>query len=79
EEFDSSWSRDATPSQFPTSGVVAGFRKALEGQNVGSQVIVEIPPADGYGAVEGSELKDETLVFVIDILGTTPLMTSAAQ
>ncbi|WP_136025834.1 MULTISPECIES: FKBP-type peptidyl-prolyl cis-trans isomerase, partial [unclassified Microbacterium] len=38
KEFDSSWSRDAAPTQFQTTGVVAGFQKALEGQKVGSQV-----------------------------------------
>lgn len=72
-EFDSSWSRDATPTQFQTTGVVAGFRKALEGQQVGSQVVVVMPPADGYGASEGHELQNESLVFVVDILATTPV------
>lgn len=72
EEFDSSWSRDAAPTQFPTTGVVAGFQKALEGQQVGSQVVVVMPPSDGYGASEGHELQNESLVFVVDILATTP-------
>lgn len=70
-EFDSSWSRDAAPTQFQTTGVVAGFQKALEGQKVGSQVVVVMPPADGYGANEGHELQKESLVFVVDILATT--------
>ncbi|MGB3373572.1 MAG: FKBP-type peptidyl-prolyl cis-trans isomerase [Microbacterium sp.] len=78
-EFDSSWSRDAAPSQFPTTGVVTGFRKALEGQQVGSQVLVEIPPAEGYGASEGNELQKESLIFVIDILGSTPLLAASAE
>ncbi|WP_240740487.1 FKBP-type peptidyl-prolyl cis-trans isomerase [Microbacterium sp. PI-1] len=73
EEFDSSWSRDAAPAQFQTTGVVAGFQKALEGQKVGSQVIVVMPPSDGYGASEGHELQKESLVFVVDILATTPV------
>ena len=73
KEFDSSWSRDAAPSQFQTSGVVTGFRLALEGQKVGSQVIVVMPPSDGYGATEGHELQKESLVFVVDILATTPV------
>lgn len=73
EEFDSSWSRDAAPTQFQTTGVVTGFKAALEGQKVGSQVIVEMPPADGYGATEGHELQKESLVFVVDILATTPV------
>jgi hypothetical protein len=69
-EFDSSWSR-GTPAQFQTTGVVAGFQQALEGQTVGSQVLVVIPPAAGYGEgeINDQDLKGETLVFVIDILG----------
>jgi peptidylprolyl isomerase len=69
--FDSSWEA-GTPASFQTTGVVDGFRQALEGQTVGSQVLVVIPPAAGYGE-EGSsdhELAGETLVFVVDILGT---------
>ncbi len=67
--FDSSWDR-GTPASFTTTGVVDGFRQALEGQTVGSQVVVVIPPEFGYGAVEGNELQNETLVFVVDILAT---------
>lgn len=66
--FDSSWERGA-PASFQTTGVVAGFQQALEGQKVGSQVLVVIPPEFGYAAQEGHELQDETLVFVVDILG----------
>lgn len=76
-EFDSSWSRGATPAQFQTTQVVTGFKMALEGQKVGSQVVVVMPPKDGYGASETSELKDETLVFVVDILATTPIEQAA--
>jgi peptidylprolyl isomerase len=72
KEFDSSWKRGA-PAQFQTTGVVTGFKKALEGQKVGSQVLVVIPPADGYGAqAQGSIPANSTLVFVVDILGTVP-------
>jgi len=66
--FDSSWDR-GQPTAFQTTGVVEGFQQALEGQTVGSQVLVVIPPAFGYGAQEGHELQKETLVFVVDILG----------
>ncbi|WP_020074860.1 FKBP-type peptidyl-prolyl cis-trans isomerase [Cryocola sp. 340MFSha3.1] len=69
--FDSSWSR-GTPASFPTTGVVAGFQKALEGQKVGSQVIAIVPPADGYGAKGSGEITaTDTMVFVIDILQTS--------
>lgn len=75
--FDSSWDR-GQPAAFPTTGVVAGFQQALEGQQVGSQVLVVIPPAAGYGAQEGSELQNETLVFVVDILGVQRTPVPAA-
>lgn len=75
--FDSSWDR-GQPTAFPTNGVVAGFQQALEGQQVGSQVLVVIPPAAGYGAQEGSELQNETLVFVVDILGVQRTPVPAA-
>lgn len=65
--FDSSWERGA-PTSFSTTGVVAGFQQALEGQTVGSQVLVVIPPEFGYGGQDGHELQNETLVFVVDIL-----------
>jgi hypothetical protein len=70
EEFDSTWSKGGQPTSFATTGVVDGFRQALEGQTVGSQVLVVIPPALGYGSSEGNELQNETLVFVVDILAT---------
>lgn len=67
--FDQSWGRGST--QFALSGVVPGFAQAIAGQTVGSQVVVVIPPALGYGEKSDSntaELAGETLVFVIDIL-----------
>lgn len=72
--FDSSWDRGA-PASFATNQVVAGFSQALVGQTVGSQVLVVIPPAFGYGEASAdntAELAGETLVFVIDILATQP-------
>lgn len=74
EIFDSSWQRGA-PAEFPTGGVIPGFRDALVGQTVGSQVIAIIPPALGYGPAggtpDGSIGPDDTIVFVVDILGVS--------
>lgn len=73
EEFDSSWSR-GEPTDFTTNGVIGGFKQALEGQKVGSQVISVVPAEDGgYGAdwlVEHGYEPDDVMVFVLDILGT---------
>lgn len=72
--FDSSW-ETAGATSFPTTGVIPGFSKALVGQTVGSQVLAVIPPAEGYGdaGVSAAGISGtDTLVFVVDILGTTP-------
>ena len=70
--FDSSWTRKS-PATFSLNGVVPGFAQALEGQTVGSQIVAVIPPELGYGNQDkGTIPSGSTLVFVIDILGTTP-------
>ncbi|MEN2737940.1 FKBP-type peptidyl-prolyl cis-trans isomerase [Microbacterium sp. X-17] len=73
--FDSSWAK-GDPATFPTSGVIAGFRRALEGQKVGSTELVVIPPVCGYGPAgqsgNTSPLAGETLVFVVNIISTAP-------
>jgi peptidylprolyl isomerase len=76
--FDSSWQRGAA-TPMSTTGVVAGFQKALEGQKVGSQVLVTMPPADGYGSQAGHELEKETLTFVVDILAAQHTPEQPAQ
>lgn len=68
--FDSSWDR-GEPATFSTTGVVTGFKRALEGQKVGSTVLVAMPPKCGYAGT-GNELADETLVFVVKIESSTP-------
>ncbi len=79
ETFDSTWQNGA-PIAYPTTNYVEGFQKALEGQKVGSQVLVVIPPAEGYGEGEINEtdLKGETIVFVVDILGAQSATAGAA-
>ncbi|MFB7885475.1 FKBP-type peptidyl-prolyl cis-trans isomerase [Microbacterium sp. NPDC056057] len=68
EPFDTTW--DGEPASLTLDGVVPGFAKALEGQTVGSQVMVVVPPEQGYGdQAQGGIPAGSTLVFVIDILG----------
>lgn len=71
-EFDASWTT-GMPTGFPigVGGVIPGWDIGLVGRTVGSQVLLVVPPADGYGS-EGrppSISGDDTLVFVVDILG----------
>ncbi|QHC55821.1 peptidylprolyl isomerase [Rathayibacter tanaceti] len=73
EVFDQSWGKPA-PASLGTGAVIEGFKEALVGQTVGSQVIVTIPPAKGYGDAGNQQAGisgTDTLVFVIDILAIT--------
>jgi peptidylprolyl isomerase len=71
--FDSSASRPEQPYfDFPIGGqqVIKGWDNGLQGQKVGSRVLLVVPPADGYGTA-GSPPKisgTDNLVFVVDIL-----------
>ena len=77
ETFSSSWD-NAAPATIPATsivddpnGIVPGLLKAIVGQQVGSQVIAIVPPADGYpeGSAPANVPAGSTLVFVVDILG----------
>lgn len=69
--FDSTWTdKSAAVFELAESSVVKGFLDGLVGQKVGSQVLLVVPPALGYGdAGNGSIPPGSTLVFVVDILG----------
>ena len=71
EVFDSSW-EGGSPASFPigTGGVIPGWDKGLVGQPIGSQVLLIIPAADGYGDAGSGETipPGAALVFVVDIL-----------
>jgi FKBP-type peptidyl-prolyl cis-trans isomerase len=72
--FDSSWQHGA-PAGFPigVKQVIPAWDTGLVGQKVGSRVLLIVPPKDGYGAKgspDGSIKGTDTLVFVVDILGS---------
>ncbi|TFD72062.1 peptidylprolyl isomerase [Cryobacterium fucosi] len=70
--FDQSWGKGG-PATFATSNVVPGFAQGLIGQTVGSQVVIVIPPALGYGTTGNTTAGitgTDTLVFVVDILAS---------
>ena len=66
--FDESYSKE--PLTSPLSGLIQGWSIGLTGVKVGSRVLLQIPPAFGYGA-EGSGADipgNSTLWFVIDVV-----------
>nr|WP_296775923.1 FKBP-type peptidyl-prolyl cis-trans isomerase [Rhodococcus sp. (in: high G+C Gram-positive bacteria)] len=70
--FDNSYERGA-PVEFPLTGVVPGFQKAIAGQTVGSTVAVAMDSADGYpnGQPRAGIEAGDSLVFAIKILDVT--------
>jgi len=72
KQFDSSWDRGKPADlQIGTGNVIPGWDTGLVGQTVGSQVLLVVPPDEGYGST-GSKAAGisgtDTLVFVVDIL-----------
>ncbi|HEX2316907.1 MAG TPA: FKBP-type peptidyl-prolyl cis-trans isomerase [Thermomonospora sp.] len=76
KEFDSSWKRGPVATfSIGTGQTVPGFDKGLTGKKVGSRVMMVLPPKEGYGKEgnpQGGIKGDDTLVFIVDILGVAP-------
>ncbi|WP_249051695.1 FKBP-type peptidyl-prolyl cis-trans isomerase [Cellulomonas fimi] len=67
--FDSSWEGAPFTTTLGTQQVIQGWDQGLAGQTVGSQVLLIVPPALGYGDQERGPIPaNSTLVFVVDIL-----------
>ena len=72
--FDESYTGE--PAEFPigVGQVIVGWDERLVGRTVGSRVILEIPPAKGYGEEGNADAGikgTDTLFFVVDILGVS--------
>jgi peptidylprolyl isomerase len=75
QPFDESYSK-GQPFDFDLGGggVIKGWDQGLVGVEVGSRVIVQIPPSWGYGKAGAPSVGisgTDTLYFVVDILGAT--------
>jgi hypothetical protein len=70
--FTSTWG-DA-PKAVTLDAMGPGFAKAITGTTVGSQVLVVVPP-DQAGDAQTGAAADETLVYVVDVLGIAPAAT----
>ena len=72
QQFDASWDRRA-PFSFRLGGgqVIPGWDQGVAGMKVGGRRRLTIPPDLGYGSrgAGGVIGPNETLVFVVDLLG----------
>lgn len=77
--FDNSYDqKKPIRTQIGTGAVIKGWDQALVGKKVGSRVEMVIPPSLGYGGQAVSTIPaNSTLVFVVDIVATTPVPDSA--
>ena len=75
KQFDNSFtSKSPLTLTLDKGSAMPGFIEGLTGQQVGSRVLVAIPPKDGFGAAQ-TQLgikKDDTLVFLFDIVAKVP-------
>nr|WP_055501047.1 FKBP-type peptidyl-prolyl cis-trans isomerase [Nonomuraea pusilla] len=66
------------PAAFPLGALLPGLDRALEGRAAGSRVVAVIPPGDGFGARPPDGVgRDETLLYVVDVLAVHPKGASA--
>jgi peptidylprolyl isomerase len=74
EQFDASWDRGDTFSfDFGAGQVIAGWDTGVQGMRVGGQRRLTLPPhlAYGPGGAGGVIGPNETLVFVVDLVGVS--------
>ena len=66
--IESSWR--GQPATFPLAQVVEGWQKGLPGAKAGGRRLLVLPPSMGYGAAGAGPIgPNETLIFVVDIIG----------
>ena len=74
QQFDASWDRGETFSfRLGAGQVIGGWDQGVAGMKVGGRRRIVIPPELGYGSRgAGGVIKpNETLVFVVDLLGVS--------
>ena len=74
KQFDASWDRGDTFSfRLGAGQVIGGWDQGVAGMKVGGRRRLTIPPELGYGkrGAAGAIKPNETLVFVVDLIGVS--------
>jgi peptidylprolyl isomerase len=80
KQIETSFGKQAAGMDLASATVLPGLTKGLTGQQIGSRLLVAIPPADAFGAQGNAQAgigPNDTVVFLIDLVSaSTPLKTA---
>jgi peptidylprolyl isomerase len=80
KQIETSYGKGTVPLDLSSAKLMKGLGKGLTGQQVGSRLLVAIPPADAFGAKGNGQAgvgPTDTIVFLIDVISAmTPLSTA---
>jgi FKBP-type peptidyl-prolyl cis-trans isomerase len=78
--FDSSWSQGPSTVVIGRGNLIEGLDQALVGVQVGSRVLVVIPPGLAYGATAQKDIPAKsTVVFIVDVLEASGDATASTE
>ena len=80
KEIETNFGKQVAGMDLSSASVLKGLSKGLIGQQVGTRLLLAIPPADGFGAQGNTSAgvgPTDTIIFLIDLVtATTPLKTA---
>jgi peptidylprolyl isomerase len=80
KQIESSFGKGTVPLDLSSTTLLPGLTKGLTGQQVGSRLLIAIPPADAFGAAGNAQAgfgPTDTVLFFIDLVSaSTPLKTA---
>ena len=80
KQIESSFGKQSAGMDLSSTTLLPGLSKGLDGQQVGSRLLVAIPPADAFGEKGNAQAgfgPTDTVIFFIDLVSaSTPLKTA---
>ncbi|YAL84582.1 FKBP-type peptidyl-prolyl cis-trans isomerase [Dermacoccaceae bacterium W4C1] len=78
--IESTFGKTSAAFNLGNQGTFPGLVKALKGKKVGTEMVVAVPPSDGFGGTGNKEVNvtsKDTMVFYVKINDTYPLLEKA--
>ena len=80
KQVESSFGKQVAGMDLSSASLLPGLSKGLAGQNIGSRLLVAIPPQDAFGAQGNAQAgfgPTDTVVFLIDLVSASTPLASA--